>query len=69
MNAQEAFARELEQQLGLQAGAVQVEAVQMQKARYAEDVLRIARHLSADVSATSAGSHMSSTHEHLHTYQ
>ena len=50
---------ELEQQLGLQAGAVRVEMVRMQKARYAEDVLRIARHLSADVSAHSAGSHMS----------
>ena len=45
--------KELEQELGLEAGAVQVERVQMQKARHAEDVLRIARHLSADVSATS----------------
>ncbi len=49
--------KELEQGLGLEAGAVQVERVQMQKARHAEDVLRIARHLSADVSTTSARSH------------
>ena len=41
--------KELEQELGLQAGAVRVEGVQMQK-----DVLRIARHLLADVSAPSA---------------
>ena len=52
MAPQEAFVKELEQELGLQAGAVQVEIVQMQPARYAEDVLRIARHLLAEVSAT-----------------
>ena len=45
---------ELEQGLGLQRGAVQVVRTQMQKARYAEDVLRLGRHLMAEVSATSA---------------
>ena len=46
--------KQLEQELDLQAGAVKVDRVQLQKARYAEDVLRIARHLLADVSAASA---------------
>ena len=46
--------KELEQGLGLQAGAVQVVRTQMQKARYAEDVLRLGRHLMAEVIATSA---------------
>lgn len=45
--------KELEQGLGLQAGAVKVTKLQMQKARYAEDVLRLGRHLMANVSATS----------------
>ena len=49
--------KELEQGLGLQAGAVQVVRAQMQKARYAEDVLRLGRHLMAEVSATSASAH------------
>lgn len=51
---QDAFVKELEQGLGLQAGAVQVVRTQMQKARYAEDVLRLGRHLMAEVSATAA---------------
>jgi len=46
--------KELEQGLGLQAGAVKVTKLQMQKARYAEDVLRLGRHLMANVSATPA---------------
>ena len=56
--------RELEQGMGLQAGAVSIVKAQMQKARYAENVLRLGRHLMADVSATSAPLHLL-TYAHL----
>lgn len=57
--------RELEQGMGLQAGAVCIVKTQMQKARYAENVLRLGRHLMADVSATSAPLHLLTMHAHL----
>ena len=57
--------KELEQGMGLRAGAVSIVKAQMQKARYAENVLRLGRHLMADVSATSAPLHLLTTLAHL----
>lgn len=50
-DVQEAFVKELEQGLGLQAGAVRIVRTQMQRARRSESVLHLGRHLMADVSA------------------